>query len=351
MSILDICFSDSFSGVLIQHNGSRSSVACLDMHLDIGDLSEGVFSDARKTAVNALYNDPWLYGEDLFDEKFWKEDIKTLNRIKKHAKNNGSLCVWYSMDVRDMCAFMFLMSELRDIPCNLSGICLQACPNWLAYTDGAWAALSPHEVDEFLPYEREISTMEKELYANKWAKIASQHWELRTFLNGSVTGIPTDFFDNLLLSFIPEGEFRMMDVLGNLLASTSGAAQYDFWHMRLTKLLHTDQFEMTRDYSNKDDQNPPLYKMWFRSRIPVTPCVQPSWKDEIMRHYGAIDSNGRYIPEANTSAVLDEVRKEYPNLYCGVCDHPHWGYILEVKENKESNQFKHRFRVEHSEGD
>lgn len=343
---LDVCFSDSFSGVLTQHNGSRKSVAALDLHLDIGDLSEGVFSERRKAAIDALGNDPWLWGEDLSDEEYWKENIKTLKRIKKHAKNNDNLCVWYSMDVREMCGFMFIMSELRDIPCKLTAICLQACPDWLAYTDSSWSQLNPDDIDHFYPYEREITTTGKELYANQWEEICSQPWELRTYLNGSVTGIPLDFFDNLLLSFIPEGEFRMMEVLGEMIASTNGAFQYDYWHMRLATLLHTERFEVTRDYSNKDDGNPPIYKMWFKSRVPVNPCIPPSWSDEIWARYGGIDSKGRYILKEHADAALNAAREKYPDFYCDIVDHPHWGYILAVKETEESKRFQHRFRVE-----
>ena len=59
-----------------------------------------------------------------------------------------------------------------------------------------------------------------------------------------------------------------------------------------------------------------------------------------------IDSEGRYIPNENIDAVLKAAREKYPNLYCDVVEHPHWGCMLEIHENKDSKRFKHRFRVE-----
>ena len=343
---LDVCFSGSFSGILKQHNRERNSVVGFDLYLDIGNLSEGVFSDIRKNAVNALYNDPWLDGEDLFDEKYWREARRKLTRIKEHAQNNEAIRVWYSMDVSDMCGFMFIMSELRDIPCKLTGICLQACPDWLAYASSAWGQVHPDNIDHFYPYEREISTREKGLYADRWEKVCSQPWAYRTYLNGSVTGIPVDFFDNWLLSFVPEGEFQMRDVLGKAIGAVNGVPQYEFWHMRLTELLQTERFEVTRDFSRSENDRPLVYNMWFKSRVPVNPCIPPSWSDEILARYGDVDSEGQYIPNENIDAVLKAAREKYPDFYCDVVEHPHWGSLLEIYENKESKKFKHRFRVE-----
>ncbi len=345
--VLDVCFSDSFAGTLIMHNGTAKSVVNLDLHLDVGDLSKGVFSRERKIAVNRMFRDPWLYGESIYLSRHWKKMAQTLENIKEHARNGGQLRVWYSMDVKDLCGYMFLMSELKDITCEVWGVLLQACPEWLDRADNGWGRLSWGDVDAFSSCAWKIPVEERLLYANKWEELCSQPWTLRTCLNGTVIGVPEDFFDSLLLSYIPQGEFRMMEVLGELIRNTGGAVQYDYWHGRLTALLHTERFELTRDYSDKEskDYNPPIYKMWFRSKVPVAPCVPSSHEKQIMRGYGDIDAKGRYIPEANAQAVIEFLQKERPECYCGLCNHNHWGRIIEVKESRESERLLARYSV------
>lgn len=259
---LEVCFCSSFCGVLKIRKLPDSNIAYLNLNLDVGDLTTGVFSDMRKSAVNALFDDPWLYGEALFDEDFWNEQVDQLNLIKSHAKNGGKVRIWYSLDAEAMCPFLFLMSELRDTLCNLHAICLQMCPG---HTFCSWGMLDWSDVDRFLPFDQEISPEEKCLYATQWDTLCSKPWKLRTYLNGAVTGVPINFFDSLLLSPIQDEEFRMMDILGILLTSMQGAFQYYFCEMRLTELLHSTRFEVTRVLPPKD-QNPPIYNMWFKRK-------------------------------------------------------------------------------------
>lgn len=258
--ILDVCFCGSFCGIMKVRKLPDSKVVYLDLNLDVGDLTGGVFSDARKKAVNALYDDPWLYGEALYDEDFWCEQVDQLNLIKSHAKNGGKVRIWYSLDAEAMCPFLFLMSELRDTVCDLHAICLQMCPG---HTFFSWGMLDWDDIDRFLPFVRKILPEEIAIYAKQWDDLCSSPWMLRTYLNGAVTGVPVDFFDSLLLSPIQDEEFRMMDVLGILLTSMQGAFQYCFCKARLAELLHSDRFEVTKVLPFKDHQ-PPIYGMWFK---------------------------------------------------------------------------------------
>lgn len=259
---LEVCFCDSFCGILKVRKLPGSIIVPLNLYLDVGDLTRGVFSDMRKSAVNALCDDPWLYGEALFDEDFWRKQVDQLNLIKSHAKSGGKVRIWYSLDAEAMCPFLFLMSELRDTLCDLHAICLQMCPGHKFFS---WGVLDWDDVDQFLPFDREISPKEKSIYATQWDTLCSKPWKLRTYLNGAVTGVPEVFFDSLLLSPIQDKEFRMMDILGILLTSMQGAFQYCFCKMRLTELLHSARFEVTRALPPKN-QNPPIYSMWFKQK-------------------------------------------------------------------------------------
>ncbi len=267
---LEICFCDSFCGVLKVRKLPNSIVVPLRLHLDIGDLTQGVFSDDRKEAVDALFDDPWLHGEAIYDDEFWDEQVQFLNKIKSHAKSGGKIRIWYSLDAESMCPFLFLMSELRDISCGLHGICLQMCPG---HTFFSWGMLDWNDVDRFLPFAREILPEEKSVYAAQWDTLCEKPWKLRTYLNGAVTGVPVTFFDPLLLSPIGDKDFRMMDILRTLLTSMQGVFQFDFCHMRLTKLLHSARFEIAKTTPMKD--NPPIYGMWFKRK----PIPQNSQKE------------------------------------------------------------------------
>lgn len=355
---LDVCFNDSFTGQLIMNKGGKDfpgsykDVVCLYLHLDVGDLTEGVFSEKRIASVNALTDDPWLYGEGFFNKKEQKAKKQTLERIKKHAQSGEKIRVWYSMDAIEMCSFMFLMSELRGIDCDIGGICLQACPDWQEYVVTSWGQLSGYEeLAAFLPYERTITPGERQRYAEEWERLCSQPWPLRTFLNGNVIGVPFDFFDSFLLSYVPEGEFRMMEWLGQVMVNNPVASQYDFWHMRLCQLLRTDRFEMTRDYSAEraerypDNFSPPMYSMWFKSHEPGFRYREEALGEMLLRLWGEIDFRGRFIPERNVEAALALAREQEPKRYCAVCDDSHGGRILAVKETSDSKGFIHRISV------
>lgn len=79
----------------------------------------------------------------------------------------------------------------------------------------------------FTEYEESISDLQRRVYANNWGYLTHENAPLRTIINGRVISVPVDFYDFALRSNIPEGEFRVAQLIGRTLNQIPGVI--DSW--------------------------------------------------------------------------------------------------------------------------
>lgn len=68
--------------------------------------------------------------------------------------------------------------------------------------------INPEASSSFTKYEEPISQLKCRVYANIWSGLVRENAPLRAIINGSLIGVPKDFYDYALRANIPDGEFK-----------------------------------------------------------------------------------------------------------------------------------------------
>lgn len=85
----------------------------------------------------------------------------------------------------------------------------------LIYT--SWGEIAAGKFYKFLPLEKELTCCEIKSFAYIWAELKEEKSTLRAVVNGKLIGVPEDFYDHIIRKEIPDGEFIMARLIGNIL--------------------------------------------------------------------------------------------------------------------------------------
>ena len=187
--MLDVCFDPSLGGMLIINRFNPKlgepgrDVITLELYLDVGDLTDGVFSEKRKKAAAGLFKDQWLGKRSFVDKRHWDATINNLEMIRKRAASGEHIRIWYGT-----VAFNDLAYELES-----------HCYNWVRtdFEDLSLFAQSAHVV-----------TSEQQTNMSlRWNEICTSSLPLRIVLNGHIVPVSENFYDSMILDNLPNAPF------------------------------------------------------------------------------------------------------------------------------------------------
>lgn len=239
--MLEICFDDHLGGELIFINKSKkregyvaNDVLPIDFRLDCGNLSDGVFSDTRFKYLQDLSRDEWMGDEAFYTKKDWENSKNALKIIKDRANTGEEILFWLTLNPKAVCDFLFLITEIGSFE-NIS-------------------VINYHEKEVIRFFENEYEKLQKtkvklnkdkfELATKSWEKIRLSSETLRVLINGSIVGVAEDFYDNLILSHIPNGEFVATMLLTDLYKMNIRFGTDDFKIKRICNILKSDKIEV-----------------------------------------------------------------------------------------------------------
>lgn len=258
--MLEVTFNDSLAGSLIMCSGDDDrigKVLSLDyMYLQLGDLTEGVFSDHRLCQIQSFFQN-WLLADlakYTFSPVELRKEKKKVNKVLRAAENGEPIRFWYSLQAGEYCPFLYLMSLLSESEAGLSCICLQndlvSPPEGIFY----WGQMEPEMVPSFFAAERKLSVESRARYAAEWKRLTSEPWPLRTMSEGFIVGVPETYFDGGISSFIPErGDFRPIKVLENYYCAVPTRLDYFATLWRISTILKQGDYALVR--MQKKDPN------------------------------------------------------------------------------------------------
>ena len=96
-------------------------------------------------------------------------------------------------------------------------------PQWMPREDGtvqsclSWGELVPGDWAAFLPLEREIPKSVRRAIAMEWAGLREENAPLRAVVNGRLVSVGEDFYDPFIRAHIPNGVFRVAQLIGEVL--------------------------------------------------------------------------------------------------------------------------------------
>ncbi|SNS73977.1 protein of unknown function [Anaerovirgula multivorans] len=233
-------FDKMFDGKAV--GGNSSEVLCIPFMLDIGDINVPIESEYRKKLILDMYTiNGWDDKSTLEDlEKAWKKYLDEIGRLKNYAAQGKNIRLWYSDAPYSMCGFYYVCNLLREYGCKVSAIKL---PQYMQISDNeiqfytSWGEIDAGKFYKFLPLEKELSSCEMRSFVLDWVELKEEKSNLRAVVNGKVIGVPEDFYDHIIRKEIPDGEFIMARLIGNILGKHPLGIG-DWWYAkRINKMI------------------------------------------------------------------------------------------------------------------
>jgi Protein of unknown function./Domain of unknown function (DUF1835). len=213
-------FDKMFDGQAV--GGNSSEVVCIPFLLDIGDITVPIESDYRKNLMIELYTITGFGDENTRRtlEDAWDKYLKEIERLKNYASQGEEIRLWYSNAPYSLCGFYYVCNLLKVYNCKISAIKLphhmQLSENEIQFYT-SWGEIDAGKFYRFFSLEKELSSCEIRSYASNWDELKEDKSILRAVVNGRVIGVPDDFYDHIIRKELPDGEYVMARLIGNIL--------------------------------------------------------------------------------------------------------------------------------------
>lgn len=251
--MFEVVFSDSTKGSMTiakkgENNRLKEVISYIGFYLDIGDISGAIDGIERKEVFKNIW------GHVDFDEQeskqFFQMQCEDIEKLLSAAKKGVPIRIWKSNAPFSACGFAFVCDILRNIDCKVSVVSL---PEYIVKHKGtlvsytSWDEVSPEEFYSFLSYEKELSNIEMCVQANLWNDLKKENSSLRAIVNGKLISVPENFYDHLLINNIPEGEFIMSRLIGNVLGNYQLGVSDGWFALRINKMIENNILEVVSD--------------------------------------------------------------------------------------------------------
>ncbi len=234
--------------------GSSQDVVCIGFSLDVGDITGEIDGTERQEAFHNVWGPVGFDGKGI--ERFFHKQREDLTKLLAAAKQGAPIRIWKSNAPYSACGFSFVCGILRNIDCKVSVVSLPEC---CEMSDGTvvsysnWGEISPGQFYSFLSWERDLNNTKKCIQANLWEDLKKENAPLRALINGKLLSVPEDFYDHLLIKNIPEGEFIMARLIGEVLGKYQLGVSDAWYARRIRKMIKDNRLKVVGD---KDPEHP-----------------------------------------------------------------------------------------------
>lgn len=216
-------------------HGNPEDVILISSDLDIGDISGDLQGIERREVFDKLWID--IYPDEKDRTKYFNNQYKDIEKLLEIANKGKVIRIWKGNSPSSVCAFAFLCNLLEDLDCMIKVVNL---PQYILRDDGIiesfveWDSVAPKEFYKYLSYEKDLSHMEKIMYSGIWQELKLENAPLRAIVNGYLISVPEDFYDHLIIKNIPQGEFKMVELVGAVFGRYQIGVS-DFWYVQRIK--------------------------------------------------------------------------------------------------------------------
>lgn len=237
--------------------GSPEDVVNIGFSLDVGNISGAIDGEERQN----IFRKVW--GHFDFDHKeqehFFRNQRKDIEKLLNAAKNNIPIRIWKSDAPYSICGFYYVCYMLRDIDCEINIVSL---PENKIFEDkivvyNSWAEVEPGKFYKFLPFEKQVSQMEKKMYSDYWRRLIEENAPLRAMINGQIVSVPEDFYDFIIQNNLPEDDFIMGRFIGGLFGKYNLGISDSWYTLRMNKMIEANKLvivDVGQDLSHPFEQ-------------------------------------------------------------------------------------------------
>lgn len=226
----DIVFDDATAGGLRLFYSSRG-VFDLDRQVckleGCGCLFQGPIDGPpddprRRENMVALYSGEEPASRERALER-WEGYLQRFRDCLAAAGSGEPVRIWFSSEPAALCGFYQVVAALFPLGADIRAIRL---PEWSLSGEGqqlqGWGEVSPDEISAYLPLEERLSPAQQETIAGAWQALQGENAPLRAQVNGRLVSVGADFYHPFIRREIPEGPFRICDLIVRVLRRRLG---------------------------------------------------------------------------------------------------------------------------------
>lgn len=222
--MIELVFGEAPAGALKMAKstmeGSSKDVEALTLALDIGDISgRDININARKKVLDDLFADfLGVPGE------IWETNLHTLMRLREAKLTLEPVRMWIcESDPAELCGLYYVSWLMVDAQTPLSVVRvpeqIEEENSIISYR--STGAISPEAFGIFTKYGGTISKFQQRVWASIWRDLIRENAPLRAVINGTLIGVPRDFYDFVLRANMPNGEFTIRQLISRTLIQIS----------------------------------------------------------------------------------------------------------------------------------
>lgn len=218
--------------------GNSQDVVCIGFSLDIGDVSGEIDGSERQSVLKKSWGRFGFTREDL--EKFFHNQREDLDKLMMAANKGTPIRIWKSNAPYSTCGFNYVCHLLRHIDCEIRVISLpeyvvESQSNIVRYSQ--WGQIPAGKLYQFLPLENQLTPSEKIMFGNQWCDLITENAPLRAIVNGKLISVPEEHYDFIISKYIPNGEFIMARLLGDILGKFDLGVSDSWYALRIEQMI------------------------------------------------------------------------------------------------------------------
>lgn len=245
-------------------DGNSWEVINLGFHLDIGDISGEIDDEKRMLEFRRLYSSVDFEDEEV--KAFFSSQREDFNTLIEYANRGEDIRVWITDSAATLCGLAYLCNILKNINCHISVISRPDKDTMfeenIKFFDD-WGACPQNQFYLFTEYEHKLSDEEKQAQSEIWEKLTLENSPLRANNNGKLISVSEDYYDHLIMNCIPEGEFVMARLIGEVLGKYPIGIHDGWYSLRINRMIRDSIFEVI---SNGDITHPYGKILTYRSK-------------------------------------------------------------------------------------
>ena len=272
--MIDVFFSDSAAGsykASERWRKEKSSIYSISLMLDVGDIKSGVDSEYRKNLYTEMFwlSYPELHADNERMDEYFEGYIAQIQRLEEKMQTDEVIRIWSDRNPAGQCAYFFLCSLLEKYS-KYENVYVVEMPTYINVNGQlvsyhSWGCLESQNMNDVTEYQRELFTNEIKINASIWKQKVDENSRMRVILNGELTSVGENFYDELILKHMGNAERGENAIIGEFLEKTNFGLSDLLIAWRIEEMIKSKRIRVVKEADSREK---------FRQRIIVRESVE-----------------------------------------------------------------------------
>jgi hypothetical protein len=258
IKMLEVCFSESeVGGLKIAFH--KKEIVWLWTQLQLGQIDDEHFLSARREWSDRFYD----ICDESEREKIFLEEKQRVENSLCDISSRKEIRVWFASAPYSKCGLYYLVHFLQNVDIDIYAVEMpQGGSGKELDADCSWFEIDARDLERYTENTRLLSREERTEIALKWEKLKQENAPLRINCNGEIVSVAEDYFDEEIMRCVPNGEFKMIRLIGDMMGKSKHSVGDTFVKERIYHLIAAGKLIVVKKVLNEwgDDRHSVLRK-------------------------------------------------------------------------------------------